>query len=211
MSTDLYNRIRELITNDEYPKALEEIILALKKNPLDEFLKEKFLLVSEKIINGNADFDAESSSEFMYRGIAKFYKGDMQGSLDDLKQAIKLDPKNHYAYKNLGFNYTRIGKYSFAIENLNKAISIFESGEYYDDLADTYFNMGDSDTALKYHLKAVEVSPDDARLWYNFGVSYMELGNNETALKHFDKAIELWPQYEDALHNRKHILNLLNK
>ncbi|WP_300492262.1 tetratricopeptide repeat protein [Flavobacterium sp.] len=94
---------------------------------------------------------------------------------------------------------------------MKRALNIQETGEYYDDLSEIYALIGDIKTVLEFHQKAIETSPNDARLWYNYGVDLIESGNLKEALNKFNKAIELWPQYDDALVNRQYVIEILKR
>lgn len=49
-------------------------------------------------------------------------------------------------------------------------------------------------------LKAVELAPSDAKLWYNLGLVYARMGQIETAQETLEKTIDMKPDYERARH-----------
>jgi tetratricopeptide (TPR) repeat protein len=199
------NAVR-LIKEDSYPEAFIEFSILYKENPSDEDVRNAITFLFSRIQEGNFDFTPVTAEEFSMRGIAAFYHQAYPESIADLTKAIELDPAYDYAYKSRAFSYLATGRINEGIEDLKKAININPTGEFFDNLAEFYSQTGEIDKALEYYKKAVAASPDDPRLWYNYGVQLGESGNAKEALAKFDKAIELWPQYEDALVNRKFIL-----
>jgi len=71
----------------------------------------------------------------------------------------------------------------------------------YNNLAETYFKMGDFVKAEEYFHKALAAKPGHASAWNNLGAIRYKEGNYEKAIIHFKKAVELRPAYADALHN----------
>jgi Tfp pilus assembly protein PilF len=132
---------------------------------------------------------------------------DLENSIKNLDQAIKLDPKNHYAYKSRAFSKLHSNKGKEAFDDIRQAIDINPAGEYIDNLAQFYSEIGDTANALKYYQKAAETEPDNARLWYNYGVELMENKEYQRAYEMYKKAVELWPQYPDANSNIQYLLD----
>lgn len=202
--------IDELIQQDRYPEALVECSKLFKANPKDEQNIEKFVFLFNRINDGNYDFDPDNAEQYIMRGISCFYKGEVENSIDDYNRALKIEPNHDYALKSRAFSLKMLDRFDEAIADLNKAILIKPSGEYFDDLAEIYDLMGNRNKTLECHQKAVDHSPNNHRLWYNFGVTLAEDGNLLEAVKMFDVAIQLWPQYEDAIVNRQYVLDRMN-
>lgn len=192
------------IKEDNYKKAFEIFSLLFYERPKDQELLAISTFLFKRILDGNYDFQPETGEEFIYRGVAKFYKGELTGSIADFDQAIKLNSTLDYAYKCKGFSLMYLKKYSSAIDEFQKAIRINPQGEYYDDIAESYSRMGKGREAILYHEKAIEKAPSDARLWYNYGVLLGQMNMTEEAVIKLQKAIELYPNYEDAKHNLKY-------
>lgn len=201
----------ELIKQDKYPDALVEYSSLIKENPKDTQIVERFVFLWTRIQEGNYDFEPDTPEQYTMRGIAKFYNNEIENSIKDFDKALSLDPNYDYALKSRAFSLKFLGRLEDSITDLKRALSIQETGEYYDDLSDIYALIGDTKTALEFHQKAIETSPNDARLWYNYGVDLAESGNLKEALNKFNKAIELWPQYDDALVNRQHVIEVLKR
>ncbi len=201
----------KLIQQDQYPAALIEFSALFKENPKDPQNIERFTFLFSRIQEGNNDFEPESAEQYVMRGISKFYNQELNKSIEDYDKALALDPRYDFALKSRAFSLKFLGQIEEAISDLKKAISIQPAGEYYDDLSEIYHLIGDLKTSLDFHEKAIEASPNDPRLWFNYGVHLIEDNNLKDALVKFNKAIELWPKYEDAIANRDLLLAHLEK
>lgn len=196
---------QELIRQDKYADAIIEYSNLFTENPKDLENLEQFVFLFGRIMDGNYDFEPQTSDQYRIRGIAKFYRNEIENSIKDYDKALMLNSNHDYALKSRAFSLKSLGRIEDAIADLNKAIKINPRGEYYDDLAELYAPI-DIQVALGYHQKAVEYSPDEARLWYNYGVDLMDNQQYKEAFSKYEKAIELWPEYEDAIVNRKYLL-----
>jgi len=204
-------RAHKLVKEDNYVGAFAEFCQLYLANPKDVEIIKICSFLLDRIIEGNYDFEPQTAEQFIFRGISKFYKKEYEASINDFDKALSINSKLDYALKCRAFSLTSLKKYSLAIKELEKAIQIKPTGEYFDDLAENYSRIGDIKSALIYHEKAVANSPDEARLWHNYATQLGECGQIEKAISMFDRAIELFPLYEDALHDRQYYSNLLTK
>lgn len=197
------------IKEDNYKKALEIFSVLYYENPKSIELLEISQFLFQRITDANYDFSPVTGEEYIYRGVAKFYKQEFEESIQDFNMAIKLNPKLDYAHKCKAFSLMTIGKHELAIQELDQAIKINPHGEYYDDIAENYGRMGEMTKAITYHEKAIELSPTDPRLWYNFGTYLGKMGLTANAVLKLQKAVELYPEYDDAKYNLNHYYNKL--
>ena len=74
----------------------------------------------------NSEFNQtyDESAAYNNRGIKKGELGDYSGAIDDLKMAIKLNPKREKAYNNLGTIKATKGDHSGAIDEYTMAIKL---------------------------------------------------------------------------------------
>lgn len=75
-------------------------------------------------------------------------------------------------------------------------------------MASTYWEMGDLDTARLYALKAVELNPGNAVTLYNLAVAYFHQENFPAALELVDRAINVSPIYANSYILKADILRL---
>lgn len=109
-------------------------------------------------------------------------------AIDDLTEAIQLNPKNTYAYSNRAWVYYLLGKHELEIGNIEQSQKLYE------------FGINDCDTSSR-------INPDNAFAFYNRGVIHVAMGNISSALIDFDRAIFLNPRYADAYYQRGLVKN----
>ena len=63
-------------------------------------------------------------------------------------------------------------------------------------------NLGHHREAIQCYDEALQLNPQDSKVYNNRGTAYRALGQHEQALKDYDKAIELNPWYPHAYNNR---------
>jgi len=192
----------KLVDDDDYLKALNvfsELVYEFPSNP-DYMSTCLFLL--DRIVEANHDFEPETAEQYHFRGLSKFYKEEYHESIADFDRAIKLKPRMDYALKCKAFSLMYLGECRLAIECLLNAVKLNPAGEYFDDLAENYFRLDEKETALLYHEKAIQYSPNNERLWHNYGAHLGKMGQYEKAIEMFDKAIVINPNYDDAIGKR---------
>jgi tetratricopeptide (TPR) repeat protein len=206
---DRIKQALKLIEDDNYLKAFDEFSKLHYDFPTDPNIIKTCMFLLDRIIEANYDFEPETAEQYIFRGVSRFYKHDLPSSISDYDKALSINPRLDYAIKCKAFSLTHMGKFDLAIECLNAAIKIRPAGEYFDDLAENYSILGDNDKTIYFHEKAIEYSPNDARLFYNYGTHLGKYGQFEKAIEMFDIAIKIYPQYQDALYNRQHYLRRL--
>ena len=189
------------IQEDNYKKALEIFCVLLYENPKDKELFEISMFLFGRITDAHYDFQPETAEEFLFRGVARFYHGELENSILDYNVALKIYPKSDYALKCKAFSLTHQKNYLLAIEELKKAIEINPHGEYFDDIAENLSRAGMNKEAIEYHEKAITASPNEPRLWYNYGTHLGKMNMIANAVIKLQKAVDLYPQYDDAKYN----------
>ncbi len=133
--------------------------------------------------------------------LAKIHESTAQRdlALQELKQALDLDPTNADAIQAIADEYVHLRRYTEAEATYKKAIALrpdFWDG--YEELANFYDTHGRHADAIPVYLHAIQITPDNGELYLNLGGAYIGSGNPklfpdaERALK---KSIELNPQY----------------
>jgi len=108
------------------------------------------------------------------------------------------------AYSNVGISYWILGKYPLAMDNLIRALRIFEKLKLQEQISNTYNNIGlvhwqqgNRTEALKYFYKDLALAQirnnqeSIAGSYNNIGLINEELGNNEIALNYFEKSLKI--------------------
>lgn len=135
-----------------------------------------------------------------------------KSALDDMNEAIKLQPKEPGFFINRAFLRYNLDDYFGAMADYDYAISL-------DNLNTVaYFNRGllraevhDRDRAILDFSKVLQMNPDDYRALYNRAMLYKETGNYNAALKDLDRVVDAFPDFEGVLFSRFQIYDLMGK
>ena len=112
---------------------------------------------------------------------------------------IKLNPKDPEAYIEWAGMLLGEKKNAGAIIILNKALSEgIKDTDLYLALGYTYGEDSKNDEALKFYYRAMEMSPDAARVHFHLGAQYDKMKNTALAIKEFRETIRLDPKFADA-------------
>lgn len=187
----------DLVKQDKYLEALDIYSQLSVERPFDNNLLQTSLRLFDKICDGYYDFTPKTATEYLFRGVSKFYKGELLSSSLDYDKAISLDPNLEIAHYYRTINYRESGKNEDAILEIKKALAKKEHGTYYDALAESLFRLGRVKESLEAHELAIRNSVD-ARIWFNYGAHLSKAGDNKNAIIKLKKAIEIDPYYHDA-------------
>jgi tetratricopeptide (TPR) repeat protein len=124
-----------------------------------------------------------------------YEEGEIQGAVEELKTALKLDPSNVNVHNSLGVCFGLLGSYEQAIEEFKTAISL-EPDEYMAlyNLGLVYVLTEKSDRALELFLKADKINGDAYEVSFQTGKLYLQLGDPEKARRYLERAAELEPE-----------------
>ena len=99
---------------------------------------------------------------------------------------LKKFPESKFIYNLIGVSYFNLGKYSNAIENYNKSISLNpKNAEAYNNKGLCLKKMGDFEGALENYKLALQINPNFLDVYNNIGNLYYEL-------KSFKDSEKIW-------------------
>lgn len=138
-----------------------------------------------------AIFDAVSLN---ISGDRLFDKGDVEGSISEFKQALKLDPSNINVRNSLGVCFGLTGDYEKAKMEFHSAITLdaTEVMPWY-NLGFTTMLTGDRYKALHLFLKANTLAQNVFEVAFQTGRLLMEMGQPESGKKFLEHAAKLEP------------------
>ncbi len=111
-----------------------------------------------------------------------------------LKRATEVDPKNKYAWNNLGLIYLQMRDSDQAIAAFQKQIEVNPYDEFaYNNLGRVYWNDRKYDEAVKAFNKQLENNPLDKFAHANLGQMYAEWHKYDLAAAELEKAASLSP------------------
>jgi serine/threonine protein kinase/tetratricopeptide (TPR) repeat protein len=112
-------------------------------------------------------------------------------ALDELKQAIGLNPKHYWSHTQKGICHLELGEYVLAAAEFAECVGLWP------DFAWSYFNRGFAlyqsgrkAEALDDYSAALRRDPEFLEAYVNRGLVHLELGKHAGALADFQKAIE---------------------
>jgi tetratricopeptide (TPR) repeat protein len=139
-------------------------------------------------------------------GMAYERLGMYEKSIDELKEARRLDPFYTEVHNNLAVTYERTGMIEEAIKELKEAIKM--NPEYaiaHSNLGNIYAKLGSYEEAIGEIKEALRIKPDDSVTHNNLGNVYALQHKNQDALKEFEKALNVDPGYAPAHNNLANI------
>jgi tetratricopeptide (TPR) repeat protein len=126
---------------------------------------------------------------------AAMNSGNLPVAIALLKRATEVDPKNKYAWNNLGLAYSQMRDNLQAIAAFQKQIEINPYDEYaYNYLGRVYWNERNYDEAVKAFNKQLENNPLDKFAHANLGAMYAEWHKYDLAVPELEKAAALTPE-----------------
>ena len=142
--------------------------------------------------NSAVIFDAVSLN---ISGDILFDKGDIKGSIEEFRQALKLDPSNINVHNSLGVCYGLRGDYKKAKLEFIAAIKL-DSTEVMSRYNLGFTNMleGNRQKALDLFLKAYAINQNVFEIAFQTGRLLMEMSQPEKGKKFLEHALGLKPQ-----------------
>jgi tetratricopeptide (TPR) repeat protein len=145
-------------------------------------------------INVNSDVIEKYPDSYVAynnRGTAYYKKNALENALQDLNQAIVLNPKSAFSLNNRSVISMSIGKFDNALMDLNQAISIKP------DYADAYSNRAIAKSyindlsALSDHNKAIGLNPHQPKYYYNRGAYYLQHNQSDLGCRDIQQSRQL--------------------
>jgi len=141
---------------------------------------------------------------YLNQGIKMEQAGRYETSQEYLQKAIKLRSNEAFYYDKLALTLAGLSLTNQAVEASNQALLLSPYQlNFYRDRAKMFFILSQINPsylgqALETVLKAIELAPTDAKLYYNAGLMYGSLGEAEKGEYFLRKAVELKPNYNQA-------------
>ena len=124
-------------------------------------------------------------------------------SIEELTQAIELDPTDVDAYHYRGRAYHKKGNYDKAIADYTKSIKLNPKlADAYNSRGAAHNRKGDYDQAIKDLDKAIQLNPKSAKAYNNRGTAYRWKCDYDKAIANYTESIKLNPKSAKAYNNR---------
>jgi tetratricopeptide (TPR) repeat protein len=168
--------------------------------------------------------DPKNSKAYGSRALLHLRGADLKKCLEDLNQAIALDPLSVY-YGNRGYTHNKLGNKQNALADYEKAIQLDPTNLVYYDLGIARYGNGNKQGALDALKKHVSYFTVDEMGLYFAGIIASEVEQFNEVLGYLNRAIEinnavpefyqrrgdayfLMKQYENALENYNRVIEL---
>ena len=158
------------------------------------------------------DIHPTYKNAYLLRGNAAYYLFDFEDAIKWFEKALALDPSYEEARNNIFEAYLKGGEYAGqkennlpkAIQYLTKAESLSSGGSYELNrlLGIAYGLAGETQRAVTYFDKCVELEPNNPWSYYNLLTAYANLKNQEKVTELENKILELDPEFFVKLKNR---------
>jgi tetratricopeptide (TPR) repeat protein len=172
------------------------------------FPKDKAVLLKDAFSYFDDRVRANGQDAFALacRGRAWKEQGKFENALEDLNEAIRLDPNRARYFSNRGLVYDRLDEFERAIADYNEALRRDTTD------AQTYCNRGrayratkDDDRAIKDYNQAVQLDPQLADAYFHRGNVYKARKEYPQAVRDYGEAIRLEPGWSDPYFNRGNV------
>ena len=192
LAQDIQRQVRE--------RSNGSVSIGVAAYPTGEYKKAQIIENARKALTHASFFGADSRVLFdavslNISGDERYQKGDVSGAIDELKNALKLDPENTNVLNSLGVCYGVSGDLDRALVAFRKAIqkdpnevmALYNAGYVKAMLKET-------EDALTYYQKAEAVDEDVFEVIFQLGKLYLEQKNLAAAKTYLEKAVRLQPE-----------------
>ncbi|WP_318508759.1 tetratricopeptide repeat protein [Bacillus sp. T3] len=143
-------------------------------------------------------FELEPQKHYFFyflRHLIFWELGNLEKSLEDIKQAVNLAPPEYMYHKHLAKVYVELGQRENAILALKKEIEENPKNRHaYWDNAVFYERIGQFQEALEYITMAIEVEPAILYSYHRRAKIYAKMGQFDNALKDCNVCIQIEPK-----------------
>ena len=145
------------------------------------------------VVQSGRETSQNQAIAFAYRGNAYREKGDLDRSLSDFSEAIRIDPGFALAMTNRGNVYRAKGDFQSALADYNEAIRL-DAGisKAFANRGSLYHAMGEFYRAIVDLSEATRLDPNDPFARFNRGATYGATGGLHRALIDYDEACLLY-------------------
>lgn len=135
------------------------------------------------------------------RGVAYRELGMYERAIDDYHAGEKVAPEMGMLFKtNRAAAYDRLGRHKMAFEECDLALQARETVTALYCRAAAYSKLGDHQRAVEDVSRALELSPENYRLYFARAVFHQRLGQHREALTDFEKALLEDPYYAEPFY-----------
>jgi tetratricopeptide (TPR) repeat protein len=198
--SNLLSEVDVLVSENQYPEALEKTREALQVDPFNTMTWQKqisiyVLMDDEKEAMRCTEEAIERFPEipefFYQRGVINNTREKYSKALDDFDKAISL-PATDNTYKfflGRGVSHLNLMEYEQAIADFSRSIELNDTAaSAYHSRAMAGYELRDYAAAVDDFLKALEFSEGNSALYFNLGMAYFRLNEKEKSCPYLHKS-----------------------
>ncbi len=139
-----------------------------------------------------------------------YSEGLLEEAVQENQKKLELEPENHMLRCSLANGLNRLGRFEEAINHYRQCISQHPSSEYFNNLGKALLNAGRYQESIESFSSVINEKrwPD---AYYNIAQAHRSLGQLEKANEYLIEAVKINPKYREALNERAHILEALER
>ncbi|KAJ8324826.1 hypothetical protein QVD99_002826 [Batrachochytrium dendrobatidis] len=146
------------------------------------------------------------AKEWFNTGLDLWNKEDIAGAIEAFEKSVHSQPTSD-AHFNLGNCFHIQGKHDKALLQWNMSLELLPRADAHVNIANVYAIIKqDLETATPHYEAALELTPDDGEVHYNYGVVLDASSKLELAVEHYQKARKLGVELAE-----KNLRNVLAK
>lgn len=186
-------------------------LITLAQTEKNEELKRRELLDAQTYLKRALEIHPNYKLSYLLLGNSHYHLGEPDQAITYFRHVLKMDPNYADGKRNLGVALRDEGKIQGEKHNnLTGAITLLEEAvtylpddfETYHLLGVAYGQKGDTQKAISYFTKEIELAPKNATAYFNLGIAYQHAGDVTNAKVNFDKAKALDPNLPQMTNQR---------
>ncbi|MFN8372113.1 MAG: tetratricopeptide repeat protein [Anaerolineae bacterium] len=127
---------------------------------------------------------------YINRAIAYRDEGEFDLSIADCDEALRLRPQDISVHYEKAVTYRESGEYADAIASFKTVMAVDDQLVFYCQLAETYAEADEWDTALSTWQRGLDIYGDDPELHFTRGKAYAHRGEMQSAKADFETALQ---------------------
>jgi tetratricopeptide (TPR) repeat protein len=209
MPSDLVSRAEQLIRSGNKKEALTALSTASQSAPCSAQTEDRigFLFAVLALQNDAIEhfqksiaLDAGYPMAHYHLGVALWLKGDRDGSIPELQEAVKLAPRVFDYHYRLGSAYVESERNSEALVELKEAVALDSSSpQAWDSLGHAMQHVGDLAGAVDAYHHGVTLDPTDDGLRSDYASMLIETRQPDQAIREFEKILQHNPSNSTIL------------
>jgi tetratricopeptide (TPR) repeat protein len=206
-------RAKAKFNMSEYDAALLDAQKSIELKPNLEdahFMLGEIYLAKQKYSDALPEFDKtleiNPNNDEAFRGkiFSIYYSGKEKEAFELIETAISKDSQKSIYYYIKGILNINKGKYSRALENFDKALTL-NAGKnefnIYLNRGIVYLELEENEAGLRDLEKAIELAPGNASAYHSRGRIYYANKQYAEAVKDFSRSVEINPNNDAAYYN----------